>query len=88
MKRPGPDPLGCVVLGVALLACAGVPVAVAQPSPMSPPALGQEPSYAVPTRLDRAGRVLAPVMVNGQGPYRFILDTGANRAVLAPRVLE
>jgi predicted aspartyl protease len=48
----------------------------------------QEPTYAVPTRLDRAGRVLAPVMVNGQGPYRFILDTGANRAVLSPRVLE
>jgi predicted aspartyl protease len=27
------------------------------------------------------------VMVNGQGPFRFILDTGANRAVLSPRVL-
>jgi predicted aspartyl protease len=47
----------------------------------------QDPTYAVPTRFDRAGRVLAPVMVNGQGPFRFILDTGANRAVLSPRVL-
>ena len=44
------------------------------------------PEYAVPTKRDRAGRVLAPVMVNGQGPFRFILDTGANRAVLSPRV--
>jgi len=44
------------------------------------------PEYAVPTKRDRAGRVLAPVMVNNQGPFRFILDTGANRAVLSPRV--
>ena len=88
MKRSGPDPRGCVVLGVALLAGAGVSIAVAQPSPTLPSSPVPEPSYAVPTRLDRAVRVLAPVMVNGQGPYRFILDTGANRAVLSPRVLE
>jgi predicted aspartyl protease len=76
------------VLDLALLACAGVSVAVAQPAPQLSTAMEQEPAYAVPTRLDRAGRVLAPVMVNGQGPFRFILDTGANRAVLSPRVLE
>jgi hypothetical protein len=34
------------------------------------------------------GRVLAPVMVNGQGPFRFILDTGANRSVLSPHLLD
>ena len=44
--------------------------------------------YALPTRLDRIGRVLAPVMVNGQGPFRFILDTGANRSVLSPELAE
>src|SRR5262249_55144823 len=27
------------------------------------------------------GRVVAPIMVNGQGPFRFIVDTGANRSV-------
>lgn len=27
--------------------------------------------------------MVAPVMVNGQGPYRFIVDTGANRSVLS-----
>jgi predicted aspartyl protease len=42
----------------------------------------------MPTRLDRIGRVLAPVMVNGQGPFRFILDTGANRSVLSQEVAE
>jgi len=45
-----------------------------------------EAIYAMPTRLDRVGRVLAPVTVNGQGPFRFILDTGANRSVLSPKL--
>lgn len=35
------------------------------------------------TRTDRMGRVVAPVTVNGQGPFRFIVDTGANRSVLS-----
>lgn len=49
-------------------------------------ATAPEPVYATPTTLDRAGRILAPVTVNGRGPYRFILDTGANRSVLSPRL--
>lgn len=35
------------------------------------------------TRTDRGGRMVAPVMVNGQGPFRFIVDTGANRSVVS-----
>ena len=30
--------------------------------------------------------MVAPVYVNGQGPYRFIVDTGANRSVLSSAV--
>lgn len=37
---------------------------------------------------DRAGRMVAPVTVNGQGPYRFIVDTGANRSVLSRPLAE
>jgi predicted aspartyl protease len=44
--------------------------------------------YAAPTRADRSGRILAAVEVNGRGPFRFILDTGANSSALAPRVVE
>ena len=40
------------------------------------------------TRSDRIGRVVAPVMVNGQGPFRFIVDTGANRSVLSQSLAE
>jgi len=43
-----------------------------------------ETLYATPTTSDRAGRILAPVMINGQGPFRFVLDTGANTSALAP----
>ncbi len=35
------------------------------------------------TRTDRLGRVVAPVTINGQGPFRFIVDTGANRSALS-----
>jgi hypothetical protein len=46
-----------------------------------------EPLYATSTRIDRTGRILVPVFVNGRGPYRFILDTGANRSALSPRLV-
>jgi len=46
------------------------------------------PLYAAPTRADRSGRILAAVEVNGRGPYRFIVDTGANRSALAPEVVR
>ncbi|HET9864622.1 MAG TPA: retropepsin-like aspartic protease, partial [Steroidobacteraceae bacterium] len=45
-----------------------------------------EPLFAAPTRLDRIGRVMAPVMVNGQGPFRFVIDTGASRSTLSPHL--
>src|SRR5678809_152004 len=43
-----------------------------------------EPLFAAPTRLDRIGRVMTHVMVNGKGPFRFVIDTGASRSTLAP----
>jgi predicted aspartyl protease len=38
--------------------------------------------YAAPTTMDHIGRVIAPVMINGQGPFRFVVDTGANYSVV------
>lgn len=49
-------------------------------------AAGDDVAYAQATSIDRVGRILVPVTVNGHGPFRFILDTGANRSVLSPRV--
>jgi predicted aspartyl protease len=45
-------------------------------------------SAAGMTQTDRLGRVVAPVLVNGQGPFRFIVDTGANRSALSPHLAE
>jgi len=47
-----------------------------------------EPLFAAPTRLDRIGRVMTQVMVNGKGPFRFVIDTGANRSTLAPHLAK
>ncbi|MGD9599195.1 MAG: aspartyl protease family protein [Steroidobacteraceae bacterium] len=41
-----------------------------------------EPRYVAPTLRDRIGRVWAPVYVNGAGPLRLVLDTGASRSAI------
>lgn len=48
----------------------------------------EEHLYAAPTRPDRIGRIAAPVMINGRGPFRFILDTGASQSVVTKRVVD
>jgi len=35
------------------------------------------------TTKDGSGRAVALISINGQGPFRFIIDTGANRSVLS-----
>lgn len=41
-----------------------------------------EPRFVAPTLRDRIGRVWAPVYVNGEGPLRLVLDTGATRSAV------
>jgi predicted aspartyl protease len=45
-----------------------------------------EPRFVAPTRRDRIGRIWAPVRINGQGPFRLVLDTGASHSALTPRL--
>lgn len=45
-----------------------------------------EPRYVAPTLRDRIGRVWAPVYLNGIGPFRLVLDTGANRSAITPPI--
>ncbi len=45
-----------------------------------------EPRYVSPTRRDQIGRIWAPVYINNQGPFRLVLDTGANRSCVIARV--
>jgi predicted aspartyl protease len=37
-----------------------------------------EPQFVAPTTRDRIGRIWAPVLIDGKGPYRLVLDTGAS----------
>jgi predicted aspartyl protease len=47
-----------------------------------------EPRYVAPTTRDHIGRIWAPVMINGKGPYRLVLDTGATRSAIMQRVVD
>lgn len=47
-----------------------------------------EPRFVAPTRRDKIGRIWAPVMINGQGPFRLVLDTGASRSAVNAQVAE
>jgi hypothetical protein len=47
-----------------------------------------EPRYVAPTRRDRIGRIWAPVLLNGQGPFRLVLDTGSSASALTQRVVD
>jgi hypothetical protein len=58
------------------------------PEEMSGALADPEPLFAAPTRLDRIGRVMTHVMVNGKGPFRFVIDTGASRSTLAPHLAK
>ncbi len=38
------------------------------------------PRFVAPTRRDSIGRIWAPVYIDGQGPFRLVLDTGATQS--------
>ncbi|HWK74891.1 MAG TPA: retropepsin-like aspartic protease [Povalibacter sp.] len=48
----------------------------------------QDTLFATPTQLDRVGRIVAPVMINGRGPFRLLVDTGANATTLSTRLAD
>lgn len=83
-----PVPLEAAVAPAAV-AAAKAPVASGSaksapgaPQPLSP----QDLLFACPTSLDHIGRVVASVMVDGKGPFRFIIDTGANHSTISPQL--
>ena len=47
-----------------------------------------EPKFVAPTRRDRIGRIWAPVLIDSKGPYRLVLDTGANSSAVTARTAD
>jgi predicted aspartyl protease len=46
------------------------------------------PRFAAPTRRDRIGRVWVPVAINGRGPFRFVVDTGATSSAIVSSIAK
>jgi hypothetical protein len=46
----------------------------------------REPRYVSPTQRDQIGRIWAPVLINGRGPFRLVLDTGASHSAITALV--
>lgn len=65
-----------------VLLAAGTAGMAAPASACAPVAPGAS-SVTGATRKDDAGRAVALIHINGQGPFRFIIDTGANRSVIS-----
>jgi hypothetical protein len=90
-------------LSATLLGAPGAWPATPEPPPgigNNPPAAAQdaspaevlveapEPKYVAPTLRDRIGRIWAPVLINGKGPFRLVLDTGASHSAIISRVAD
>lgn len=52
---------------------------------IAPPLPGTSPEEAarIAAANDAAEHMTVPVMINGRGPFRFVVDTGADRSVIA-----
>jgi predicted aspartyl protease len=56
--------------------------------PLMPCALRAEEPQGIAIANDSAGHLTIAVDVNGRGPFRFVVDTGADRSVLADTTVE
>lgn len=81
-----------------LAAAAATQAARADAQPALPPAADAAPQIELPdedgppakldTHQDRNEHMLAPVTINGQGPFNFLLDTGANISCVSNRLMQ
>lgn len=74
-----------LVAAVAGLALSG-PSAVLAATPQAVPA-GATSGETLTYDIERS-RMTVPVMVGGRGPYRFVVDTGADRTVISRQLAE
>jgi predicted aspartyl protease len=82
-------------LVAGLTGLTGLPgAALAQPPAIEPTTISdtpvtvraENPIVTLRTWSDAAGRPATEVFVNGQGPFRFLADTGSNTTVITPQL--
>lgn len=80
---------GVLLAGMVWLVSARAADSDATKQPVASRVTIQYPSlFAAPTTLDHIGRVVASVMVDGLGPFRFVIDTGASRSSVGPSLVR
>ncbi|HEX4267158.1 MAG TPA: retroviral-like aspartic protease family protein [Steroidobacteraceae bacterium] len=57
------------------------PASAAKPDP-------SDMLFAAPTQLDRSGRIVVPVFIDGKGPFRFLVDTGADGSMISQSLVS
>lgn len=67
---------------------ASTPPAATQDTPAEVVVEAAEPKYVAPTLRDHIGRIWAPVLINGKGPFRLVLDTGASHSAIISHVAD
>ena len=70
-----------------LLSLVGAAARADQPSAPAEPA-PPAPAELVKGAIDANARMSVPVFVNGEGPFRFTIDTGADRSVLSRELAD
>ena len=83
--RPGIRLLAGLLLVVALTQGAALAQSAAS---QDEPLTDEARLFAAPTTRDHIGRIVAPVMIDGQGPFRFVVDTGASHSTVSPTLVQ
>lgn len=81
---------GLLAATAGLAAAAPLDLARAQvvtSDPVAPETEGTDPSK-VATGRDASLRMVAPVRINGKGPYLFLVDTGSNRSCISRKLAD
>ena len=89
----------CVLASALLLGDYACGAGLERQQPAEPPPQGKapspeviiqapEPRFVAPTLRDRIGRIWAPVLINGRGPFRMVLDTGASDSAITAAVAQ
>ncbi len=79
------------IQGLAAALLVAAPAFAATPGQIAPgQILGDAPSAATTVEAgeDQSNRMTVPVTVNGQGPFQFVIDTGADRTVISKELAE